>query len=228
MRYGAVTAVDRLSFEVRSQDVVVILGANAAGKTSTLRAICGLTRLCHGSVMFSGADISGWKPYAIARKGLALVPEGRRIFANLSVEENLLMGAYMASQADSKTRLAEVYALFPILGERRRGRGGLLSGGEQQMLAIGRALMSDPKLVLLDEPSEGLSPRIIRDVMDQVVAIAQRGVGVLMVEQNAAVALEIATRALVVERGRLIVDGSPQEVAANPEVGRVFLGLGGQ
>lgn len=224
VRYGGITAVTRVDLSVAVGEIVVLLGANGAGKSSTLRAISGLVR--HGgSVTWDGHDISRWKPHRIAHSGLVLVPEGRRVFSPLSVEENLLVGSYMQRSRDwRKTCLNRVYEMFPVLGERRKSQAGLLSGGEQQMLAFGRALMANPKLILMDEPSMGLAPAIVDFVMSSVATIADSGIGILMVEQNAAVALEVAHRAAVLERGIVGVRGTADEMRADPGVLKAFLG----
>jgi branched-chain amino acid transport system ATP-binding protein len=204
VRYGAVTAVHDFSGAVSSNEIVVVLGPNGAGKTSLLRSITGLVPKAGGSVVFDGVDITRWRPHKISRAGIALVPEGRRIFSPLSVQDNLLIGAYArTSKKDKDDLLADVYERFPVLADRRHRQAGLLSGGEQQMLAFGRALMSSPKLMMLDEPSMGLAPVAVDIVMTTVQSIATSGIGILMVEQNAAMAGELATSAIVMERGEV-------------------------
>ncbi len=225
VHYGGVHAVRGIDIRARAGEVAAVLGPNGAGKTSSMRAISGLVKHNEGVSMFAGSDISRWAPHKIARAGLSMVPEGRRVFAPLTVEENLLLGGY--SNRDSKRRariLAQAYAMFPILHERRAGRAGLLSGGEQQMLAFGRALMADPKMILMDEPSMGLSPAVVDIVMTAVREIAASGIGVLMVEQNAAAALEVATHGVVLERGDIVLRGSAQELRSHPDVVKAFLG----
>jgi len=218
VRYGAVTAVQKFSGAVGNGDVVVVLGPNGAGKTSLLRSVVGLVPKAGGRVVFEGADITRWRTHRISRAGIALVPEGRRIFSPLSVEDNLLIGAYARTVRSEKTQsLSDVYDRFPVLAERRNRQAGLLSGGEQQMLAFGRALMSSPKLMMMDEPSMGLAPVAVDIVMSTVQAIAASGIAVLMVEQNAAMAQELATSAIVMERG---------EITEVDTTGRVKTGLG--
>ena len=224
VRYGAVQAVRGVSLGIEAGEVLVVLGANGAGKSSTLRAIAGLIP-SRGPVLWDGVDISHWPAHRRARAGLALVPEGRRVFAPLTVEENLKLGAYgVKSSAARGSRMESVYALFPRLEERRTSPAGLLSGGEQQMLAIGRALMAGPRVVLMDEPSMGLAPTVVDTVMDSVRAIAHTGVGVLMVEQNAVAALDIARRAAVLDRGLVVATGDAEQLREDPSVLRAFLG----
>lgn len=218
VRYGAVTAVQGFSGSVADGDVVVVLGPNGAGKTSLLRAVAGLVPKAGGRVSFAGEDVTRWRTHKISRAGIALVPEGRRIFSPMSVQDNLLIGAYARTSAtDRAALLADVYDRFPVLAERRDRQAGLLSGGEQQMLAFGRALMSSPKLMMMDEPSMGLAPVAVDIVMSTVQSIAASGIAVLMVEQNAAMAQELATRAIVMERG---------EVTEVDETGRLRTGVG--
>ena len=219
VRYGAVTAVRDFSGSVGDGDVVVVLGANGAGKSSLLRSIVGLAPKAGGRVTFDGKDITRWRTNRISRAGIALVPEGRRIFSPLSVQDNLLLGGYGNTNRAEKARLlSEIYERFPVLAERRDRQAGLLSGGEQQMLAFGRALMSAPRLMMMDEPSMGLAPVAVDKVMSTVESIAASGIAVLMVEQNAAMAQDLATSAIVMERGEIIeVDST----------GRVKAGVGG-
>jgi branched-chain amino acid transport system ATP-binding protein len=210
VRYGAITAVDRFSGSVSDGDVAVVLGANGAGKSSLLRAVVGLVPKAGGRVTFDGRDITSWRTHRIAHAGIALVPEGRRMFGPMSVRDNLVMGAYArTSTKDAARLLADVYERFPVLAERRDRQAGLLSGGEQQMLAFGRALMSRPKLMMMDEPSMGLAPVAVDIVMSTVQSIAASGIAVLMVEQNAAMARELATKSIVMERGEVteVADG---------------------
>lgn len=224
VNYGAVRAVRGVSVTVEPGEVVVLLGSNGAGKTSTLRAVAGLIR-SSGSVTWDGAEISHAPAYRRTRLGLSLVPEGRRVFAPLTVEENLDLGAYGTRSSRRRRELADdVYALFPRLAERRRSHSGLLSGGEQQMLAIGRALMSSPSTILMDEPSMGLAPVMVDIVMDSVKEIARTGIGILMVEQNAVVALEAADRAAVISRGLVISDSPAEKLRGDPAVLKSFLG----
>jgi branched-chain amino acid transport system ATP-binding protein len=213
IRYGAITAVNGFTGSVSDGDVAVVLGANGAGKTSLLRAVVGLVPKAGGRVTFDGHDVTSWRTHRIAHAGIALVPEGRRMFSPMSVRDNLVMGAYArTSTKDTAARLADVYDRFPVLAERRNRPAGLLSGGEQQMLAFGRALMSSPRLMMMDEPSMGLAPVAVDVVMTTVQSIASSGIAVLMVEQNAAMARELATKSIVMERGEIT------EVAAGSEL----------
>jgi branched-chain amino acid transport system ATP-binding protein len=224
VRYGGVRAVRGIDLDLEAGRVHVVLGANGAGKTSTLRAVCGLERKFGGQVLWQGRDVTRWAPYRLARSGLVLVPQGRRIFAPLTVEENLLLGAYSRSRKEAAEVLDRVWAAFPLLHERRQGRGGLLSGGEQQMLAFGRAMMARPDAILADEPSMGLSPAMVDKIMESMAEIARSGIGVLAVEQNANAALAVADSAIVLERGSVVLRGSASEVRSHPHVVRAFLG----
>lgn len=225
--YGELRAVQSISFDLDAGQVSVLLGSNGAGKSSTLNAISGAIK-SSGSVSFQGQEIGGWTPHRIARAGLVQVPEGRHIVGPLTVEENLLLGAnFVRSKSLINQRISEVYALFPRLLERRSNYGGLLSGGEQQMLAFGRALMSGPKVLMLDEPSMGLAPIIIHDIVDSIHKIAALGIAILMVEQNAEVAFGVASTAHVLEQGELVLSGSVSDVRNNPLVLRAFLGVEG-
>jgi branched-chain amino acid transport system ATP-binding protein len=227
VRYGHVLAVDGISLSVRHGSVVAVLGANGAGKTSTLRAISGSLRgSCSGSATLFGEPILRRRAHRLVKRGMVLVPEGRQLIAPLTVEENLLLGGYQQrSRARGQELLAECFELFPVLEERRSATAGLLSGGEQQMLAFGRALMADPKLVLMDEPSMGLSPAMVDRVMGAVAAINRRGTSILLVEQNAVAALAVADHAYVLDQGRIAKSGPAAEVAADPIVAQAFLGL---
>ncbi len=226
VRYGHVTAVRDVDLRLEEGQVGVVLGSNGAGKTSTLNAISGALRPAGGSIRLEGRDITGWPSHRVARAGLVQVPEGRRIIGPLTVEENLKLGAYhLRSNARLQELLADAYALFPILEERRHNAGGLLSGGEQQMLAFGRALMAEPKVLLLDEPSMGLAPIMVDRVIEAVGRIAERGISILMVEQNAAAAFELAAYAYVLEQGEVILEGRVEDVKNDPLVLRAFLGL---
>ena len=225
VRYGGVVAVRGIDLHVDQGRVEVILGSNGAGKTSSLRAICGQLRQASGRIIWDGADISRWPSYKVARAGLVMVPEGRRVFGPLSVHENLLLGAYVNhSKARQAQLIGEVLSLFPVLAQRRRQPAGLLSGGEQQMLALGRAMMAAPRVILMDEPSMGLAPTLVDTVMDAVADIASTGIGVLMVEQNAMAALRIARSAVVMERGHITLSGLASDVRKHPDVVRAFLG----
>lgn len=225
VRYGGVVAVRGIDLSVDAGRIEVVLGANGAGKTSTLRSICGQLRQSAGRILWDGVDISNWPSFKVARSGLVMVPEGRRVFAPLSVHENLMLGGYSNK---SKVRRQELYdqccTMFPILGERLKQPAGLLSGGEQQMLAFARAMMSEPKVILMDEPSMGLSPVMVDVIMDAIGEIARTGIGILMVEQNAMAALDVAQSAVVLERGHVVLEGSADEVRTHPDVVKAFLG----
>jgi len=226
VRYGNVTAVKGISLEVGEGEVVAIIGPNGAGKTSTLRAITGLVPSAGGRVVFRGTDVSRWKAHRIVMLGLGHAPEGRRLFPQMTVMENLRMGAYRRRGPSEIGRtLAQVEELFPRLAERRTQVAGTLSGGEQQMLAIGRALMAEPRLLVLDEPSFGLAPMIVREIGRIVRSInRERGVAVLLVEQNARMALGIAARAYVMETGRVALSGLSATLAESPHVKAAYLG----
>jgi len=226
VRYGNVTAVKGISLEVREGEVVAIIGPNGAGKTSTLRAITGLVPSAGGRVVFRGTDVSRWKAHRIVTLGLGHAPEGRRLFPQMTVMENLRMGAYRRRGPSEIGRtLAQVEELFPRLAERRTQVAGTLSGGEQQMLAIGRALMAEPRLLVLDEPSFGLAPMLVREIGRIVHSInRERGVSVLLVEQNARMALGIAARAYVMETGRVALSGLSATLAESPHVKAAYLG----
>jgi len=223
--YGGIRAVKGISLEVNAGELVCLIGANGAGKTTTLRAITGLLHPAAGRIVYEGADIGGLKTHEIARRGLALVPEGRGVFAQLTIEENLAMGAY--ARGDRKGVAADVeraFALFPRLKERRRQTAGTLSGGEQQMLAIARALMSRPKLLLLDEPSMGLAPLMVERIFEVVRAISAEGVTLLLVEQNARLALEVSHRAYVLESGLVTLSGPSASLLSDPRIRQAYLG----
>ena len=226
VRYGSVTAVRGISLEVAEGEVVAIIGPNGAGKTSTLRAITGLVPTAGGRVVFRGTDVSRWKAHRIVTLGLGHAPEGRRLFPQMTVMENLRMGAYRRRGPSEIGRtLAQVEELFPRLAERRTQVAATLSGGEQQMLAIGRALMAEPRLLVLDEPSFGLAPMIVREIGRIVRSInRERGVSVLLVEQNARMALGIAGRAYVMETGRVALSGPSATLAESPHVKAAYLG----
>ena len=226
VRYGSVTAVKGISLEVAEGEVVAIIGPNGAGKTSTLRAITGLVPTAGGRVVFRGTDVSRWKAHRIVTLGLGHAPEGRRLFPQMTVMENLRMGAYRRhGPAEIGRTLAQIEELFPRLAERRAQLAGTLSGGEQQMLAIGRALMAEPRLLVLDEPSFGLAPMIVREIGRIVRSInRERGVSVLLVEQNARMALGIAGRAYVMETGRVALSGPSATLAESPHVKAAYLG----
>jgi branched-chain amino acid transport system ATP-binding protein len=221
--YGAIVALRGVCLEVRPGEIVTLIGSNGAGKSTLLRTVSGLIRPRMGSVCFDGRDITALRPERIVGLGVCHVPEGRRIFANLSVLENLQMGGYVRRGGEAAS-LERVLALFPRLRERLKQAGGTLSGGEQQMLAIGRALMAQPRLLLLDEPSLGLAPRLVQQIFEIVKTINADGTTVVLVEQNAHQALRIATRAYVLETGSLVLEGSAAELAADPRVRRAYLG----
>jgi branched-chain amino acid transport system ATP-binding protein len=215
--------VKGIDLAVEPGELVCLIGANGAGKTTTLRAITGLVPPAGGRIRYDGEDITGWRVHMIARRGLALVPEGRGVFAQLTIEENLLMGAY-ARTGDVSGDLERAFSLFPRLKERRRQTAGTLSGGEQQMLAIARALMSRPKLLLLDEPSMGLAPLMVEKIFDVIRAIAAEGVTMLLVEQNARLALEVSRRAYVLEGGLVALSGEAGALLHDPRIRESYLG----
>lgn len=222
--YGAIHAIKGISFHVNQGEVVTLIGANGAGKSTTLQTISGLLRSSTGFIEFCGENIGNVPSHKIVERGLAQVPEGRRIFLQMSVEENLEMGAYTQSAAGIDTDLEKVYAQFPRLKERRRQIAGTLSGGEQQMLAIGRALMSHPKLLMLDEPSMGLAPILVEQIFDIIRQLHEEGTTILLVEQNAQMALSVADRAYVMETGKITLSGTGAELAASDEVRKAYLG----
>ena len=221
--YGGIQAVRNISFDVAEGEVVTLIGANGAGKSSTLRSIVGLVRPASGNIMFRRQELNGMHTEDIVKKGITLVPEGRRVFVNLSVFENLRMGAYMRDDVLDED-INWVYDLFPRLKERSWQSAGTLSGGEQQMLAIGRALMSRPKLIMMDEPSLGLAPLVVQGVFDIIREINKQGVTILLVEQNANMALKAADHAYVMETGRITMTGTGAELAENEEIKEAYLG----
>jgi branched-chain amino acid transport system ATP-binding protein len=226
VRYGGIRAVKGIDLRVEAGELVCLIGANGAGKSSTLRAICGLLHGVSGRVRYQGADISALPVHERPRRGLVMVPEGRGIFPQLTVAENLAMGAYYRRDAEVQEDLERAYRLFGRLAERRTQTGGTLSGGEQQMLAIGRALMSRPKLLLLDEPSMGLAPLMVAKILEIVREIARQGVTILLVEQNAKLALEIATRGYVMESGAIALAADAASLLADSRVREAYLGEG--
>jgi branched-chain amino acid transport system ATP-binding protein len=222
--YGEIHALKGISFTVRQGEIVTLLGNNGAGKTTTLRTLSGLLGARGGDVQLEGTSLLGIAPHDIVLKGITHVPEGRRIFNRLTVVENLEMGAYTRGDAGIAQDMDHVFTVFPRLKERHTQIAGTLSGGEQQMLAIGRALMAKPRLLLLDEPSMGLAPVLVEQIFETVLTINRQGVTILLVEQNAAMALSIAERGYVLETGRLALEGRARELADNPEVRRAYLG----
>ena len=222
--YGAIHAIKNVSFEVNEDEIVALIGANGAGKSTTLKTISGLLRSKTGSITFQGEDIAHTLADKLVAKGLAQVPEGRRVFLEMSVEENLEMGAYTQPKGTIAPGLERVYEQFPRLKERRRQVAGTLSGGEQQMLAMGRALMSNPKLLMLDEPSMGLAPILIEQIFQIIEDLHKAGTTILLVEQNAQMALSIATRGYVMETGNITLSGTGQELLHNDDVRRAYLG----
>jgi branched-chain amino acid transport system ATP-binding protein len=223
--YGAIRALQGISFHVAEGEVVTLIGANGAGKSTTLQTISGLLHPAAGSIQYQDQQIAGMPANLIVRMGIIHVPEGRKIFAPLTVRENLEMGAYTRKdRVEVERSMQQVFASFPRLEERLNQLGGTLSGGEQQMLAMGRGLMAQPKLLLLDEPSMGLAPILVEEIFRIIGSINQQGVSILLVEQNAAMALSVASRAYVLETGRIVLEGPAQEVRENPEVQRAYLG----
>ncbi|BCM94104.1 high-affinity branched-chain amino acid transport ATP-binding protein LivF [Abditibacteriota bacterium] len=225
VRYGPIEALHDISLEVNEGEVVTLIGSNGAGKTTTLGAVSGLLPLAGGQIHFDGHDITSLAPHKRVPLGLIQVPEGRRIFGTMTVAENLDLGAYARTdRANLRNELDEIYALFPRLAERRNQAAGTMSGGEQQMLAVGRALMSRPKLLLLDEPSLGLAPLLVKEIFAVVKRIRAKGVTVLLVEQNAHKALEVADRAYVLETGHISMTGDAKTLANDPRIKAAYLG----
>ncbi|MDK2992218.1 MAG: branched-chain amino acid transport system ATP-binding protein [Clostridiales bacterium] len=223
--YGAIHAIQGISLTVREGEIVSLIGANGAGKSTTLNTICGLIRPKNGSITFMGNDITHLSPADIVKLGISQVPEGRRIFTNMTVLENLELGAYKRADKDGiRQDIEDVYKRFPRLKERQRQIAGTLSGGEQQMLAIGRALMARPRLLLMDEPSMGLAPILVKEIFEIIKEINNAGTTILLVEQNAHMALSIANRAYVLETGRIALEGPANELADNPQVQKAYLG----
>ncbi|HEY4317521.1 MAG TPA: ABC transporter ATP-binding protein [Herbaspirillum sp.] len=224
--YGAVEALHGVSLEVRRGEIVTLIGCNGAGKTTTLMTLCGRPRASSGRILFEGRDVSAMQTHEIMRLGMAISPEGRRVFSDLTVLDNLKMGGFFADHAAIEEGIAHVFGLFPRLKERAGQRAGTMSGGEQQMLAIGRALMSKPRLLLLDEPTLGLAPLIIAQIFDIIRRIRDEGVTVFLVEQNAHKALGVADRGYVLENGRIVMTGSGAELLADDGVRAAYLGAG--
>ncbi|MBE6127974.1 MAG: ABC transporter ATP-binding protein [Erysipelotrichaceae bacterium] len=225
VKYGMIEAIKGISFEVNDGEIVTLIGSNGAGKTTTMQTISGLLKPSQGSVLLDGVDLTKIAPHKIVPMGLAQVPEGRRVFAQQTVEENLELGAYHRKDKDEvKKDMENVYELFPRLLERKSQLAGTLSGGEQQMLAMARALMAKPKIMLMDEPSMGLSPLLVKEIFRIIENINRQGTTVLLVEQNAKMALAIADRAYVLETGKIILEGTGAELAASEQVRKAYLG----
>lgn len=222
--YGSIHAIKGISFEVNEGEIVTLIGANGAGKSTTLNTVSGLLKSTSGDVEFLGKSLKGIAPHKIVELGLAQVPEGRRIFQNMTVQENLEMGAYTRKPSEIKDSIEDVFQRFPRLYERRKQIGGTLSGGEQQMLAMGRALMSKPKLLMLDEPSMGLAPILVEQIFDIVKELNDAGTTILLVEQNAQMALSIADRGYVLETGKIVLTASASDLLENDAVKKAYLG----
>ena len=225
VHYGGIEALKGISFDVRQGQIVTLIGANGAGKSTTLRAISGLVKPSEGSINFMGRDITSLNSQKIVAEGIALVPEGRRVFANLTVKENLKIGAYLRKDKDEiEEGIKDIYRRFPRLKEREWQLAGTLSGGEQQMLAVGRALMSRPKIMMMDEPSLGLAPLVVREIFRIIEEVNKNGVTILLIEQNANMALKTAHMGYVMETGRITMSGSGRELLANEDVKKAYLG----
>ncbi len=223
--YGGIQAVKGIDLTVGEGELVCLIGANGAGKTTTLKGICGLLAVKSGTIRYAGENVTGRPAFELVRRGLAMVPEGRGVFGALTIEENLAMGAYVRTDsAGIRADVERVFELFPRLKERRRQTAGTLSGGEQQMLAMGRALMSKPKLLLLDEPSMGLAPLMVQKVFETVLAVAKEGVTILLIEQNAKLALEVSRRGYVMESGEITLSGEAKALLHDPKVRAAYLG----
>jgi branched-chain amino acid transport system ATP-binding protein len=226
--YGRLQALRGVSLHVGVGEIVTLIGANGAGKSTILNTVAGLIGRSEGKILLDGKDILGLSPEAVVKRGVALVPEGRQLFAPMTVEDNLILGAYLRHSNGNKAELARdmegIFEMFPILKERRAQLAGTLSGGEQQMLAIGRALMSRPRLMLLDEPSMGLAPKIAEEIFKTIIRLKEQGVTILLVEQNARMALDTAERGYVIETGQVVVQGPSEELLRNHEVERAYLG----
>jgi branched-chain amino acid transport system ATP-binding protein len=223
--YGGIQAVKGIDLHVDEGELVCLIGANGAGKTTTLKGICGVQQVKAGSIRYGGENITGKPPHRLVRRGLAMVPEGRGVFGALTIEENLAMGAYIRhDRAAVRHDIEHVFSLFPRLKERRRQTAGTLSGGEQQMLAIGRALMSKPRLLLLDEPSMGLAPLMVQKVFETVLSVSKEGVTILLIEQNAKLALEVSHRGYVMESGEITLSGEANQLLHDPAVRAAYLG----
>ncbi|MGV8145787.1 MAG: ABC transporter ATP-binding protein [Alkaliphilus sp.] len=225
VNYGGIKALRGINMEIPENKIVSLVGANGAGKSTALRAIIGLVKTTSGKVIYDGQDITTMKTKDIVKKGLVLVPEGRRVFSDLTVDENLMLGAYARDdKSEIKKDIARMKGFFPILGQRSWQLAGTLSGGEQQMLAVSRALMSRPKLLMMDEPSLGLAPLIVKNIFEIIKEIHKQGVTILLIEQNANAALRIADKAYVLEIGKIILEGTGRELLANDDVKKAYLG----
>jgi branched-chain amino acid transport system ATP-binding protein len=224
VRYGAIVALRGVSLEIEQGQIVTLVGSNGAGKSTLLRTISGLIRPAVGEILWQGTNLVRCRPEKIVAMGISQVPEGRQIFANLTVRENLVLGGYQQPHESLQPDMEKVFSLFPILAERRRQRAGTLSGGEQQMLAIGRALMAHPKLLLLDEPSLGLAPMIVRKIFEIIHQINSAGTTVFLVEQNAQMALAVAHKGYVLQSGQVILSGSADKLLNDPDVQKAYLG----
>ena len=223
--YGGIQAVKGIDLDVNLGELVCLIGANGAGKTTTLKGVCGMLPIRSGTIHYNGRDITGRPPFELVRGGLAMVPEGRGVFGALTIEENLAMGAYIRRDSNGvKADVERVFALFPRLKERRKQTAGTLSGGEQQMLAMGRALMSKPRLLLLDEPSMGLAPLMVQKVFETVLAVSREGVTILLIEQNAKLALEVSDRGYVMESGEITLQGEARSLLHDRKVRAAYLG----
>ena len=222
--YGKIQALHQVSLTISQGEIVTLIGANGAGKTTLLGTLCGEPRASEGSIVFQDQDITQWQTSRIMREAVAIVPEGRRVFSRMTVEENLAMGGFFADRQQYQQRIERVFTLFPRLLERRNQRAGTMSGGEQQMLAIGRALMSQPKLLLLDEPSLGLAPIIIQQIFDIIQQLREEGMTIFLVEQNANQALKLADRGYVLENGRVVLEDTGAALLANEAVRSAYLG----
>ena len=226
VKYGAATALWDISLTIRARELVCVVGPNGAGKTTLINVIAGLHRIVSGALLLNGDDVSRLPSHRFCGKGIAIVPEGRRLFASMTVRENLVLGSYNAdAKRQRRETLERVCAMFPVLVEKLDDPAGALSGGQQQMVAIARALMARPRLLLLDEPSLGLAPAIVLDMFRIIRDINAEGVAVLLVEQNVAMALDIATRAYVLEEGRIVAEGAPTELTSQPHIRRAYLGM---
>jgi len=226
VKYGEIEVVRDVSLEVNEGEIVSIVGANGAGKSTLLRAICGLVHPSSGKVIFNGEDLSRTAPYKIVDKGIAYVPEGRRLFPLMTVKENLEMGAYISrARKNMETTMRDLFQLFPILEERSSQVAGTLSGGQQQMVTIGRGLMSQPKIIMLDEPSLGIAPNLVQEIFAKIAEVRKKGMTILLVEQNLQQALNIADRGYVLENGRIALSGTGRELLENEHVRSAYLGI---